>query len=358
MKKIITISFIIFGILFFVQKSQAQNLEESLSKLSSTVSTKYLSPVINAFGSNLNSGWVNNVPSATKLGFNFNIKLIGMASFFGDEEKSFSATSTFFFDDEQIRVILENSNITPLTIGQSSYNDLVNQIKKDEFTVSFSGPTVVGDKNNKLKVSFPGKSYTVTSGTFTVNPYNVFIDQVKGYINKFFPTGAIQLTVGTVAGTNVAVRYFPSIEIEDFGEFNFLGFGAIHNPGVWLNNPFPLDIGLGYFFQKMTVGNIFESTADQFGIYIGKRIGGIIAIEPYAGLTFESAKTKVSYEYQSNETINGVKVKPVMLGFDIKSQNSTSLVVGLSIKLAVININADYKMAKINTASAGVSLGF
>ncbi|MBM4170510.1 MAG: hypothetical protein FJ214_01405 [Ignavibacteria bacterium] len=358
MRKIITISFALIGILFFVQKSNAQNLEESLSKLTSTVSTKYLSPVVNAFGSNLNSGWVNNVPSATKLGFNFNIKLIGMASFFGDEDKSFSASGKFFFDENQIQSILQNSNITPQSIGQTSYNDLVNQIKKDEFTVTFSGPTVVGDKNDKLKVSFPGKSYTVASGTFNVNPYNVFIDQVKGYINKFFPTGAIQLTVGTVAGTNVAMRYFPSIEIEDFGKFSFWGFGAIHNPGVWLKNPLPLEIGLGYFFQKMTVGDIFESSANQFGIYLGKRIGGIIAVEPYAGLTFESAKTKVNYDYQSNETINGVKVKPVNLGFDIKSQNSASFVVGLSIKLAVININADYKMANINTASAGISLGF
>ncbi len=167
----------------------------------------------------------------------------------------------------------------------------------------------------------------------------------------------LELTVGTVYGTNVALRWFPDMDIQSLGKFSYFGFGIIHNPGVWFPNPLPLDLTVGFFTQKLKVGTIFESTATQFGVYAAKTFGIFISITPYVGLTTETSKTTVSYDYTSNQTLNGVPVK-AHISVDMDGENSSSAVIGFNLHLGFVNINADYKLAKTKTASAGISFGF
>ncbi len=353
--------FIILG-LFCSASVKAQSLGETLSSLSSSVGVAYVKPVISAFGSNLNSGWVSQVPSATTLGFHLDLKIIAMGSFFSSNVKNFGAQGGFYFSGSQVDQILQNSNLTPATMGQANYSDLRQAMISKQFSVTFSGPTIIGKKNDYLKIIFPAQTVTSTNGlnSYTVQQYAVNIPQVYGYLDELagFPTAAAQLTVGTVFGTNVAIRYFPDVNIQNMGKFSFFGAGFIHNIGVWFPNPIPLDLGVGFFTQRMKVGDIFETNATQAGLYVSKTFGFIISITPYAGVTTETSKTTVSYNYQSNQTINGVRVPPVKISFDLKGENSNSAVIGFNLRLAVVNINADYKFAKINTASAGISFGF
>ncbi|MEW5843284.1 MAG: DUF6588 family protein [Bacteroidota bacterium] len=334
---------------------KAQSLQETLSSLSSIVGKAYVKPVISAFGSNLNSGWVSQVPSATKLGFHLDVKIIAMGSFFPSDVKSFVESGQFYFSDQQAATIIQNTKTAPAP-GSPAYNQLKTQILNTPFNVNFSGPTIVGSKSQYLSINFPGEKfqgYQLTSTTFTANAVKGFLDELPA-----FPTAAAQLTVGTVFGTNVSIRYFPDTEVKDMGKFSFFGAGFIHNIGVWFPNPLPLDLGVGFFTQKMKVGDIFESTAAQYGIYASKTFGFIVSFTPYVGLTMETSKTTVSYNYQSNQTVSGVPVPPVKISFDIDGENSSSAVVGFNLHLAVVNINADYKFAKTSTASAGVSFGF
>lgn len=341
---------------------KAQSLEETLSSLSNNVGSAYVKPVISAFGSNLNSGWVSQVPSATVLGFHLDFKIIAMGSFFSSDVKNFGAQGGFFFSGSQTDQILQNSNLTPSTMGQANYNDLRQAMISKQFTVTFSGPTIIGKKSDHLKIIFPSQTVTSSNGlnNYTVQQYAVDVPQVYGYLDELsgFPTAAAQLTVGTVFGTNVAIRYFPDVNIQNMGKFSFFGAGFIHNPGVWFPNPLPVDIGIGFFAQKMKVGDIFETKTTQLGVYVSKTFGFIVSITPYAGLTTETSKTTVSYNYQSNQTINGTPVPPVKISFELEGENSSSAVIGFNLHLAVVNINADYKFAKTSTASAGVSFGF
>jgi hypothetical protein len=55
--------------------------------------------------------------------------------------------------------------------------------------------------------------------------------------------------------------------------------------------------------------------------------------------------------------LNGVPVK-AHISVDMNGENSSSVVAGLNIHLGIININADYKVAKTKTVSAGISFGF
>lgn len=346
------------AVLLFVSFSvKAQSLDETLSELSSTAGKAYVAPIISAFGSNLNSAWVSHVPSATKLGFHLDIKIAAMGSFFNDDSKSFATAGKFFFNSTQVDQILAASGISS---SSSNYTAIKNEVLKTELDVNFSGPTVVGSKNEFLRINFPGKTIQVQNQNVTLAKTQFNISEVKGILDELpaLPTIAPQLTLGTVMGTNVSVRYLPDVDIEDLGKFSFFGIGAIHNPGVWFPNPLPVDIGVGYFTQKMKIGDVFESTANQFGLYVSKTFGVIISITPYAGLVAENSKTTVSYDYQSNQTINGAQVPKTKISFELEGENTTGFVVGFNLHLAAININADYKVAKTKTASAGVSLGF
>jgi len=353
-KRILTL-FVVCGLLFSVNL-KAQSLDETLSKLSSTVGSAYVNPVISAFGSNLNSGWVSQFPSATHLGFHLDLKIVAMGSFFSDDAKNFATSGQFYFDNTQIDAILNNSGYAD---GTSQYNAIFSAMQNRAFDVNFSGPTIIGKKSDFLKITFPGQIITASGQSYTVNSKVIDVTQVKGFLDGIpaLPTAAAQLTVGTVFGTNVAVRYLPDIDIKDLGKFSYFGAGIIHNFGVWFPNPLPLDLTLGFFTQKLKVGSIFESTATQYGIYASKTFGFIISITPYVGLTTETSKTTVSYDYTSNQTLNGVPVK-AHISIDMKGENSSSAVVGFNLHLGVVNINADYKLAKTKTASAGVSFGF
>ncbi len=350
-KRILTL-FVVYG-LFFSVNLKAQSLEETLSKLSSTVGAQYVKPVISAFGSNLNSGWVSQVPSATRLGFTLDIKVVAMGSFFSDDVKNFVETGQFYFSQDQASQILNNT--TGLAQGSPTYVLLRSQLQNTPMSVTFSGPTIVGKKGQDLRVIFPGQSfqgYNLPATTFSLSGVSGFLDELP-----VLPTAAAQVTVGTVFGTNVAVRYLPDIDIQDLGKFSYFGAGLIHNFGVWFPNPLPLDLAVGVFTQKLKVGTIFESTATQFGIYAAKTFGIVISITPYVGLTTETSKTTVSYDYTSNQTLNGVPVK-AHVNVDMEGENSSSAVIGFNLHLGIININADYKLAKTKTASAGISFGF
>jgi len=344
---------------FFFSNLQAQGLEETLNKLSSIVGTAYVKPVTSAFGSNLNSGWVTSAPSASILSLYLDLKVVGMGSFFSDAAKTFSENGSFYFTQSQVDQILQNSNITPATAGQLNYTALQQKMVNTQFTVNFTGPTVIGKKNDYLRINFPGQTITSGTSSYTVNAYSVSLADVKGILDEFpaFPTAAVQLTVGTVFGTNFSFRYFPSLNIDNMGKLSFYGFGLIHNPFVWLPAPMPIDVGVGFFTQKMKIGDIVETSANQFGVFVSKTIGLVISITPYAGLTLESSKTTFKYNYQSNQLINGNPVPPVNVAFDIEGENSSAAVVGFTLHLAVINISADYKMSKTNTATAGISFG-
>lgn len=336
----------------------AQSLEETIVKLSSTAAQKYIEPAMTGFGSNLNSGWVNQVPSAKMFGFDLSIKIVGMGTFLNDKAKTFSTGGSFRFTSSQADNILNNSGISS---SHPYYSAAKADLLSKNWNVNFAGPTIIGKKSENLKITFlGGKVLEGTPQETTLNQYIETISGVNGILDELpiLPTGAPQVTIGTIAGTSVSIRYLPSIDIDKMGKLTFSGFGILHNPAVWLSVPIPVDLGIGYFTQKLKIGDMIESTATQYGIFVSKTIGSIIAIVPYAGFTIESSKTTANYNFEYNTIVNGISVNAKdKINFEIEGENSSSFMVGATIKLVIVNLNVDYKMAKYNTLSAGVSFG-
>ena len=331
-------------------QDQDNDLSTTLSNLSSAAGSAYLNPIGSAFGSNLNSGWVTSVPEASIFSFTIELKILGMGSFFSDEQKKFATSGDFRFTSSQVDQILANSGISA---GNPAYTTVKNEMLSKDWMVNMSGPTIVGKGDEYFEIDFPGQ---VIQGE-TIGQYNLQIGGVSGLLDDMpvFPTGAIQLSLGTVYGTNVAFRWFPTVDIKDLGEFKYFGFGLIHNLGMWFSTPLPIDLALGFFTQTLTVGDIFESKATQFGIYASKTFGIIVSVTPYAGLTIESSTTSIKYDYKIDTPAGS---QTLSTNFDLEGDNSVGLTLGAAFHLVFLNLHVDYKLASINTASAGIAFGF
>ena len=354
LKMILILFFIGISAVMQAQSSSDQTVEQTLSKLSKIAAQKYLEPGMTAFGSNLNSGWVNMIPSPKKLGFDLTIKFVGMGTFLTDKPTTFSTAGSFKFTSSQADNILANSGIS---MSDPSYEYVKQQLLSKEWNVNFNGPTIIGKDNEYLRISFPGG----TVAGRQLNAYTETVTGVKGLLNgmSMLPTGAPQITVGTLMGTAVSFRYLPSISFDNLGSLDFWGVGIIHNPEVWLQNPLPVNIAIGIFTQKLKLGTIVETNATQYGIYVSKTFGDALSITPYVGFTIESSKTKVNYDYEYSTIINGASVQAKdKINFEIEGENSGSLLLGMTFKLIVVNINVDYKLAKYNTLSGGISFAF
>ncbi len=345
-KTSLLIIFIIAGL--FSQQLYAQNIDETVNNLSQQAGTAYVQPVISAFSSNLNSGWFANAPSASILGFDLSVKVSAAASFFNDDQKTFNSSGSFRFTGSQVDDILANSGITS---SNPAYQSLKDHMLLREYTVDFSGPTIVGSDQENMSISFGGDP-DINIGAATIK-----LTGVKGLLNNYsaLPFGSIQFGLGTVYGTKALIRWFPSVTVEDLGKISFFGWGFLHNANIWFDNPLPVDISLGFFSQKLTVGDVFESNATQYGIYLSKTFGMGISVSPFVGLTNETGTTTVKYDY-SFDTPTGATTQH--LEFDLDGANSTAFTLGATFKLFILNLSADYKIAKTNTASASIFFGF
>jgi len=372
MKKVLL--FLTLGLFVFSNLS-AQSLEETIEDLSGKAAEGYVGPIVSAFGTNLNGGWFHKAPKSKFLNVDIELGIVFMGTTFPDEAKTFDITGNFRFTQEQATTMTQDfydPNFPELQ------NALIEAIMNQDFEVGINGPTIVGPNfdeltgDNQIEVTFPGEDITVeyidpNSGitiTETVTVQSTSIPLGIGGLLEDMPMLPLmtpQLSVGTVYGTKLIVRYLPPMDLgEELGEFNYSGFGIQHNPKAWVFLPIPVDICASFFTQKMVLGNYIKASATAFGINVSKQFGfRMLNITPYAGLLMENSKMEFSYEYVIGENpVTGQPMDPQEIKFEIEGENSGRLTLGTSFRLGVFNINADYNIGAYNSITAGFGLGF
>ncbi|MEK7262877.1 MAG: DUF6588 family protein [Bacteroidota bacterium] len=335
-------------------------IKESLQKLAEGVAKEYVGPIGSAFGANLNSGWMYRSPEAKTFGVDLDFGLVVMGAMFKDESKKFDLSTSFTFDNATIDVL--TSSLSTLGGFQSAVR---NELYGSGLTVNVSGPTVVGAKDDSILVSYTGTPVTVNvpgigDTTFSLTPTNQVLP-VTGVLGdlSMLPLAAPQASIGTVFGTKLILRYLPSIEIDKkIGKFEYFGFGIQHNPFMFIPVPEPpVDVSLGFFTQTMTVGTIFESKATMFGLQASKTFGpGALNVTPYAGFSFEKSEMTITYEYTTEDPTNPSQTITNPIEFKLEGENKTRFTIGLSFKLAILKINAEYNLSKYNTIAAGLGI--
>ncbi len=347
-------------------------IEETLKQLTRQAASGYLQPIITPIGMDLNGGWFHKTPPATKFGLSLELGAVGMITLISDDvEKTFSVTDTTFkLSDQQTSDLVSALGIGDATVEQA----LFDQIKGQNFSVSIHGPNILGASDDEIEIDFSGTDVTFTDPNTSL-PRTETLDPVTwslgfgglGFLENlsFVPTAAPQLSVGTVLGTRATFRFLPTVEIssippfslfldEEFGKISYFGFGLQHNPGVFLPIPLPVDVAVAFYTQTFKIGEeFFKVKTTAFGINASKKLGiGPINITPYAGFMLEKSTIDIAYTYEVESLLGTPQEIDIALHFE--GENKSRIILGLSLKLLLFNINADYNIGKWNSFTVGV----
>lgn len=346
-------------------------IEETLKQLTQQAASGYLAPIVTPIGMDLNGGWFHKAPPAKIFGLSLEFGLVGMATTVPtDADRTFSVTDTTFqFSDDQAWDL-----INAIGIGDAAVEDaLFDQIKDQNFSVSIHGPNIMGASDDDIEIDFSGaevtfidpntlleRTETLGAGTWALGVGGLgFLEDLS-----FVPLAAPQLSFGTVFGTRATVRYIPTINLssipgaslfldEDFGKISYFGFGLQWNPGVLLPNPLPLDVALAFYTQTFKIGEDFLKVKTScYGVNASKQLGiGPINITPYAGIMFETSTIDIAYTY----VVEGLGTpQEIDIELELEGENKRRITFGVSLKLLLFNINADYNIGKWNSFTVGL----
>ncbi|MDZ7374880.1 MAG: hypothetical protein ONB23_13065 [candidate division KSB1 bacterium] len=333
-------------------QAQNENLEGTIQRLSQDAAREYVAPISSALGANLNGGWFHRAPDPKILGFNLEVGVVGMASFFPRKSTHFLTSGQFIFS------LSEAEHLVQAVTDPQIRAEALQILTTTPSTVRIEGATVVGKPDDYITLDFGGGTYQTSRGRVTLPPNRVVLP-IAGFGKlaevDFLPLAAPQLTIGTILGTQATFRYFPAAEVlPELGELHYFGFGIQHNPMVWFRSArLPFNIAAGYYTQKITFEDLFKVQTTAYGINLSKRLGfGFLNLTPYAGYMIEDAQMEVNYDYVVQTPV-GEQMHRIR--FDLKSENKNRITVGLSLRLLIINLNVDYNFAKYNSATAGVN---
>lgn len=348
-------------------------IEETIKQLTQRAAEGYFAPVVTPIGMDLNGGWFNKAPPAKLFGLSMELGLVGMATTVPDDVvRTFSATDdTFQFSDEQAWDLVDALPIIDQNIRQS----LFDQIKDQQFTVSIHGPNIMGAPDEEIQIDFSGADVTYPDpynpGQFLTDTLGADTWALTGIGGLSFlenlsvvPLAAPQLSVGTVFGTRATIRYIPTINLssipgaslfldEDFGKISYFGFGLQHNPSVLLQIPLPVDVAVAFYTQTFKIGEDFlKAKTTAWGLNASKQLGiGPINITPYAGFMLEKSTMDITYQY----VIEGLSTpQEIDIDLHFEGENKSRLTLGLSLRLLLFNINADYNIGKYKSYTVGV----
>jgi len=364
---IFTLAVFLFSMASTASAQNDEDLEEFLENLSKDAAVKYVAPIVSAFGSNLNGGWFHKAPSSKMFGLDVEFGLVGMGTFYPKDPEylSFSTSGNFRFSIAQATELVAGISLDPQLepFRNLIESNLIDAITNVNINVGISGATVIGDPKDHIEIEYGGDNIEIDNPLYGLPgeqekiilavPSGVITLPIGGFGPiadlSFLPFAAPQLSLGTILGTRVTFRYLPSITIsEELGKFKYFGFGIQHNPGVLLPVPLPIDVSFGFFTQTLEVGTLFKAKTTAFGLNVSKKLGmGPINVTPYGGFMFEKSTIDVSYTFM-------VEDEEIDVVFELEGENKSRLVLGLSLRLLIFNINADYNIGKYNSVTVGV----
>ncbi len=350
------------------------DLQNVLNQLAGPAVEGYISPVGQGLNTNFNGGLFHKAPQTKLFGIDLEVGLVVMGTPYADDDKSFSQAGQFTFNKVQADNLV--SGINPGT-GNASLDAQIRaavstQLQKSVTDIKISGPTAIGNvykagdatSEVMLEVTTPSITVNVAGQNRTVSVAGQKVKTGFGGIEvlqklKMLPFAAPQLTLGTLFGTQVTLRYVPKYKLADLGgDLSWTGFGIQHNLGYFLPIPF-VDVAASYYTQTLKIDPLFEMKGTAFGLNVSKQLGfGFLNLTPYAGYMFEKSKFTVHYTAPASAFDPALGVAPPSVNVEIDGKNTSRLVLGASLRLFVININADYNIGKYKSFTGGVFFAF
>ncbi len=301
---------VMVAMIFMVQPVMADSLEGLLEQVGQDYAISYSSPFLYAFGPNQNAGTYQTakIPWGG-ITFGFGVKV--MATKLNGTDKTFSKN-------------IENVDLgdyDPAFAGQTG-------------DVVMSGPTIFGDTN--------------TNGTVTGYLHGIPVfrqETIPGLIETdFVPLATPEAYIGGIFGLKATFRYFPELDMSDYGKTKYLGYGLQWSPNGLIPT-FPVDLMVGFFTQELKVGTLLETSAETIFIGASKDFS---LLRIYGGFAKDKSDMKVAYEYLGDGS---------NVAFSVDGRQESHATIGVALNF-LLGVNAEMNVGDMTTYSAGLMLGF
>ncbi|MDN5203370.1 hypothetical protein QQ008_18430 [Fulvivirgaceae bacterium BMA10] len=315
----------------YAQDEIDQILEAGTDDASKYVES-YIEPFFKGFGFGMTNGWYNTAKPHKLLGFDLTIT--GNVAFVPDKDLVF-------------------------TFRNSDYNT----IRLDNGSTSTELPTIFGTETITLLEILDENGNPIP-------PSGVSIEALDGLDLKdeigtnAVPVPMAQLGIGIPKGTDLKLRYTPSLDFDDV-KVKLLGIGIMHDVKQWIPGikllPFDLsvliaftDLETSYDFtdSEFNTGSndqvgVFDVNAWTYQILASKKIA-VLTI--YGGLGYNAVKS----DFRLNGTfdIGGRKTLTDPLNLNFKS-SGVRATAGFRVKLAIVTLHADYTLQEYKTLTVG-----
>ena len=283
---------------------KAQTVEDVLSKYTAENGQMYLQPFADAFSADYNSGLFHNA-KVKKKGFHIYIGVVAQVATISNSAKYFKAYT--------------DSDLFP---AQGPYKV----------------PTVFGPTEG-LAVPIDG-----TGGAYEY----VF---PGGFDVDYLPLAMPQLTIGSVFGTDLTLRYI-GLDVDDYGKIDVFGWGLRHSIDQYIS-AFPLALSVGYYNQSFKIGSYMDAKTNVVNLQTSFSVP---VITFYGALGYESSKVDVQYIYEGAE-INQFSEPGDKISFELEGANAMRVTLGLCFNLGPVKIHGDYNIASQNTFAVGLGIG-
>jgi hypothetical protein len=310
----------------------------------------YMTPFMKGMGYGFNNGWYNTAKPHQTFGFDLTISL--NAAIVPEADQSFE----FVPSDYSNTRIASGSTTLPTLMGGNTTTVLENYINNQDIDPNLPpGETVIGQ-------------YGAPDGIGDdIRPFS--FNQVA------VPSPIVQVGLGLFKGTEIKVRWMPTINNNDFN-FKYFGLGGMHSISQWIpvfeNLPVDISAFVGYTSIKaqynIPAGNIAGSdqlTAFEVNTFTYQLLASakLSVLTAYAGIGFDNFKTNFRLE----GTYDPYPTAPIppedrILTDPINLQQSGSggfrSTLGLRLKLAILTLHADYTFREYNTLTTGIGFSF
>ncbi len=338
---------LLLGVLLAPSSVQAQQGFDDLSDLGNALQTvsqgyadNYVQPITNTFGAGVNSGLFRSADVGNSLipGFPLNVYLGVNVSgtLTGSMKTSFrpfgGGQETFTSDGRQYTVYYEGSGNVPTVLGET-------EPPGPDLVVETEGP--IGGTIEVARAKAP-----------------------QGLVDTpIAPLVIPQLGVGSVAGTDVQLRYFPKSELSfagsSYGTVGVFGLAVRHDLDQWVPAPLPFNIAVQGAWNQFSLENDLgqdnvQEVLDASGWAVNLQASKGLPVAPitfYGGLQYETLN--VDYNYTFNPP-NSPAMPPIDLSLNQTASNTFRGLAGVTFTAAVVRINVDYAVGNAhNVVNAG-----
>ena len=334
MKKLLA-SLFIFSLAISVGKAQSlddlTNLIKGSKGDANYLMEGYLAPALNGIGYGLNQGWYTTAKPHKTLGFDVTVTL---------------SVITIPTSERDFQV--DNSKLTSLQLDDPNFPE-------------GKVPTLVGTSETGPNYSFKNLPLGPIQGPGAVPGLNKL--PVIGV-----PMPIANASIGLFKGTEVKLRWMPTIDQEGI-KADILGVGLMHDikQHIPVVKNLPFDLSVFGAFTKMSVGYTFDATKNQelelsanawtVQAIVSKKLA-LLTLYAAAGYNSSTVDLNVNGDFELVPAQGNIPAQsitdPVALS---QTGSGPRLTGGLRIRLAFLNLHADYTLQKYPTISAGVGLG-